>query len=82
MDLRIIAGAIVTESKLSKCAKLQLLNFLQKEASISQVKAFILDGDIINLDEHAEEIVNDRFAIAEVDGRVTQIRKKYLRHKK
>lgn len=75
MDIRIIAGSIVMESKLSKCAKLQLLNFLQKEASIAQVKAFILDGEIVSLDEQSEEIVNDRFAVAEAGGRVAQLRK-------
>jgi len=61
--LRIIAGAIVTESKLSKGAKLQLLNFIQKEATDIQVKALLLDGKVLTaIDEQTKEIVNDRFA--------------------
>lgn len=65
MDLRIIAGVLVVESQLSKQAKLQLLNYLQKEATKSQVKAFLLDGEIVQLDEQAEEIINDRFDVNE-----------------
>ncbi len=59
--LRIKAGKIVVESKLSKSAKLQMLNFIQKEATDVQVKALLMDGEIVNLDSQAEEIVNARF---------------------
>ena len=38
-----------------------MLNWLKTEASGSQVKAFLLDGGIVHLDEQAEEIVNARF---------------------
>jgi len=65
MDLRILTGMIVTESKLSKPAKLQLLNFIQNEATIPQIKALLMDGEIVSLDEQAEEIVNSRFEIFE-----------------
>lgn len=66
--LRIIAGAIVTESKLSKEAKVQLLNFIQKEASDIQIKALLLDGKILpKIDEQTEEIINDRFISRESD---------------
>lgn len=60
-DIKIVAGTIVFESKLSKSAKLQLLNFIQNEASDAQVKALLMDGEITSLDEQAEEIVNIRF---------------------
>ena len=59
--LRIFAGKMIVESKLSKSAKLQLLNFIQNEATIPQVKVLLMDGEIVSLDEHAAEIVNSRF---------------------
>ena len=59
--LKIMAGTIVIESKLSKAAKLQMINFLEKEATDAQVKALLMDGKIVALDEQAEEIVNARF---------------------
>ena len=66
VELKILAGQIVVESKLTKSAKLQLLNWLKTEASESQVKAFLLDGDIVILDEQAEEIVNARFKSSKI----------------
>lgn len=61
-QLKIIAGAIVVESKLSKGAKLQLLNFIQNEATDIQVKALLLDGKIVNdIDEQIEQIIEARF---------------------
>jgi len=59
--IRIFAGKMIVESELSKSAKLQLLNFIQHEATDSQVKVMLMDGEIVSLDEHAEEIVNSRF---------------------
>jgi len=64
--LRFVAGAIVSESQLTKTSKLQLLNFIEEEASDAQIKALIMDGRIVELDEQAEEIVNDRFKLYEV----------------
>jgi len=60
-QLRLLAAKIVVESKMSKGAKLQLLNFIKEEASDAQVKALLMDGKIVQLDEQTEEIVNDRF---------------------
>lgn len=60
-QLRLMAGKIIVESKLSKAAKHQLLNFIKEEASDAQVKALLMDGKIVQLDEQAEAIVNDRF---------------------
>jgi hypothetical protein len=61
VELKLLAGEIVVESKLTKSAKLQLLNWLKTEASEGQVKAFLLDGGIVKLDKQSEEIVNARF---------------------
>lgn len=60
-ELRLFTASIIVDSKLSKAAKLQLLNFIKEEASDVQVKALLLDGKIVTLDEQAEEIVNARF---------------------
>lgn len=61
VELKILAGQIVVESKLTKSSKIQLLNWLKTEASECQVKSFLLDGEIIYLDEQAEQIVDARF---------------------
>jgi hypothetical protein len=66
-ELRLFAAEAVIVSELSKQAKHQLLNFIQNEATDAQVKALVLDGRIVKLDEQAEEIVNERFAILEFD---------------
>ena len=64
-QLRILAGAIVTDSKMSKESKFKYLNFIQNEASLPQIKALLLDGEIVFLDEEAEKIVNMRFNLSE-----------------
>jgi hypothetical protein len=64
-ELKITAGGFVTESELSKPAKLQMLNFIQYEASDHQLMALLLDGEIIELDELAEQIVENRFMLSE-----------------
>ena len=61
LDLQIQCGSYVTESKMSKSAKLQLLNFIQKEATEEQLMSLYLDGKIVKLDEQAKEVVRDRF---------------------
>jgi hypothetical protein len=65
-ELRVFAGQIVVESKMSKAAKLQMLNFIKEEATDAQIKALLMDGKIVKLDEQAEEIVNDRFENHEI----------------
>lgn len=68
-QLRIIAGVIVTASKLNKESKLQLLNFIQKEATDIQIKALLLDGKILTkIDEQTKEIIEDRFKVSEVSS--------------
>lgn len=59
-ELKLYCLNIVADSKLSKLAKLQMLNFI-KEASEVQLKALVLDGKIVTIDEQSEKIINDRF---------------------
>jgi hypothetical protein len=62
--LKMVAGHLVTDSDLSKSAKLQLLNFLESQASEHQVKALMMDGEIaINIDDQGQDIVDARFEI-------------------
>lgn len=77
-QLRIIAGQMIVESKLSKMSKMQLLNFIKEEASDAQIKALLMDGKICRLDEQAEQIVNDRFELSEAGGKVAQARKTFF----
>jgi len=72
-QLRVTAAYIVKESDLTKAAKLQLMNFLENEATDAQVMALILDGKVQILDEMAEEIVYDRFDAALLEGKVKEI---------
>jgi len=74
--LRILAGHIVTESKLSKTAKLQMLEFI-KVATDAQVKALLLDGRIVSLDDQAEEIVNARFEASSTGNRAKALARTY-----
>jgi len=71
-QLRIMAANIVVESKLSKAAKLQMLNFIKEDATDAQIKALLMDGRIVQLDEQAEEIVNERFAASDVSNILVQ----------
>ena len=74
-QLRVLAAHIVVESNLSKSAKIQMLNFIKEEATDAQIKALLLDGKIVHLDEQAEDIVNERFSVSEAGGRVAKLRK-------
>ena len=73
-DLQVFSMYIVSESKSSKLAKLQLLNFVM-EASEHQLMAFILDGQIIKTDEIDNQIIEDRFKVYEAGGRIAKLRK-------
>ena len=64
--LQLISGQIVVESKLTKPAKFQLLNWLKSEATEGQIKAFLLDGGIVKLDKQSEDIVNARFESSKI----------------
>jgi len=60
-QLKILTGSIVTESRLDKISKLQILNFV-KEASPVQVKGLLLDGEMyFNISKNGERIIEKRF---------------------
>ncbi len=66
-ELKLMAAYMVKESALTKGAKLQLINFIQNEASEIQIKGLLLDGEILgDLDEQATEILEQRFSVSEV----------------
>ena len=75
-QLRVTAAYTVRESDLTKGAKLQIMNFLENEATDAQVMALLLDGKIQTLDEMAEDIVFDRFDAALLEGRIGHALKK------
>jgi len=66
-ELRVTAAYFIRESDMSRSAKLQLMNFLENEATDAQVMALLLDGKVQIIDEQAEEIVYDRFDAALLD---------------
>lgn len=60
-QLRVLAAAIILESKLDKASKVQILNFV-KECPVSHLKGFFLDGEVYShLSEDAETIIEKRF---------------------
>jgi len=59
-QLKLVCAGCVMNSALTNSAKIQMLEFI-KESKDVQLKSLLLDGKIINIDEQAEEIVNDRF---------------------
>ena len=69
-DLQMFAGLIVTESKLPKQAKLQMLEWLQNEASKVDIMGFLMDGRIQHFDENIEKVVIDRFMVHEALKRI------------
>jgi len=76
-QLRLLAAQIVYESELTKLAKLQMLNYI-KEATDVQIKALLMDGEIVKVDEESETVINDRFEVSEAGGRVAKLRKSYM----
>jgi len=65
-QLRLFTEFLIYDSDMSGVRKLKHLDFIHNEATLSQIKAYIMDGDITYLDEQAEQIVNDRFKLHEV----------------
>jgi hypothetical protein len=68
--LRVLAAYFIKESDMTKAAKLQLMNFLENEATDAQVMALMLDGEVQKLDEMAEQIVYDRWDAAMLDEEI------------
>lgn len=71
-QLRLFSEILIVESDMNESTKLFHLNFIHNEATVPQIKAYIMDGSIVELDEQAEQIVNDRFSLHEV-----KVNKKY-----
>ena len=64
-QLKILAGKIITDSKLDKNSKIQILNFV-KEGTIHQVKGMLLDGEMyFNLSDDATKMIEKRFKVQE-----------------
>jgi hypothetical protein len=74
-QFRLLAAEIVVSSKLPTNVKRQFVNFIKEAPSDAQVKALLMDGEIVKLDEEAEEIVNQRWEVSEAGGRVAKLRK-------
>jgi len=60
-ELQLFLGQSIVESKMTRPSKLQMLNFIQHEASEEQLMVLIMDGKIVKLDEQSKEIARDRF---------------------
>jgi len=54
--LKVIAAYIIDESHFSKYAKIQMLRFIENDASESQLKVFITEGKIQSEGENISEI--------------------------
>ena len=75
-SLKIFAGHIITMSEMHKSAKLQLLNYVE-EADEYQVKALLLDGEIMRepRDIVCEEIVDQRYYSSDLPGKLKDFEK-------
>ena len=71
--LRVTAAYFIKEANMSKAAKLQLMNFLENQASDAQVMVLLLDGEICQLDKMAEEIVYDRWDAALLESKLAKL---------
>jgi hypothetical protein len=60
-QLKLISALVVKESKLPKDAKLQLLNFIQNEATKHQLMVLLMDGKIDKIDENKKVIIEQKF---------------------
>jgi hypothetical protein len=69
--LKMFSGHVITISKMSESAKLQLLNYVE-EGDEYQVKGFLLDGVIMKepKDVICEEIIDQRFYASELPGKI------------
>jgi len=72
-SLKLYCAEAVFRSKISKEGKIQLLNFIQKEADSYQLMALILDGRIVKkLTETDKQIIKDRFLVE--GGAITKVK--------
>ena len=61
-DLKLVSCDVILKSDLSKSAKFQLINFVEGASEI-QLKAFMLDGNIISesINDESKQILSERF---------------------
>ena len=71
--LSLLAGEVVTNSKIHPFIKIKALDWIQYEATEVQIKSFLLDGNLDKLDEQAEEIVNDRFTASKYAQQLSEV---------
>jgi hypothetical protein len=64
--LQLYSIYLVSESSKSKQTKIQLLRFIENEATEHQLMSFILDGQIIKIDELSKQIIEDRLKASNV----------------
>jgi len=60
-DLQLTAARFMVDSKMSKSAKLQMLQFIKNEATEEQLMVILMDGKIERLDEQGAQVAKDRF---------------------
>jgi len=64
--LFLLAGEVITNSKTHPSIKMRAIDWIQYEATEAQIKSFLLDGRIVEVDEQSEGIINDRFEASKV----------------
>ena len=64
-DLIFIAEAVILKSGLEESEYNELLEYVKTEASESELMSFILDGEMVKLDEQSMDVLVDRFIIYE-----------------
>jgi hypothetical protein len=71
--LKIFSGHIITSSEMSSASKNQLLNYV-KEGTEHQVKAFLLDGQIMKDPDDlvCKEIIDERFSSSDIPEKLKQ----------
>jgi hypothetical protein len=74
--LQLYSIYLVAESNKSKQAKIQLLRFIENDATEHQLMSFILDDQIIKTDELSEHVIEDRFkasdVVKEIESKIKQ----------
>jgi len=74
-NFRILAAEIVVNSKLPPSVKRQFVNFIKEAKSDAQVKALLMDGEIVGIDKSSIKLINQRWNLSEAGRRVAKLRK-------
>jgi len=70
--LFLLAGEVITSSKIHPSIKIKALDWIQNEATETQIKSFLLDGKAVEVDEQSEKIINDRFKASKVSDNLLE----------